>query len=99
MIAWFTSLKLKYPKQMLVLARAAEVWGGALVVIGISYSAPIVLIIVMLSAIRLAHWKTDPRVVNGGWEYCSVMIASLLVLMGTGYGAFSLSALLGLPGH
>lgn len=97
MIAWFTMLKLKHPQLSLVLARAAEVWGGALVIIGISYSAPIVLIIVMLSAIRLAHWKSDPRVTNGGWEYCAVMIASLLVLLGTGYGAFSIHALLGLP--
>lgn len=40
----------------------------------------------MLTAVHKVHWKNDPWVTNGGFEYNAVVLAALLILVGSGQG-------------
>ncbi len=88
---WFILLKLPFPGLLVKLARNFEVIGGIAVVLGFGqWAGPVMLIAVMLVATKLAHWKLDPRVTNGGWEFNALLIAVNVLFWVQGFGAYAL---------
>lgn len=73
---------------------AAEVIGGAALVVGYyTRVVAIALLPVLLGAFSV-HWPNGWYFGNphGGWEYLAVLLAALLVQAGLGDGAFALAA-------
>jgi len=90
------TLGLKPGKPMAVLSAAAELGGGALVLLGLFTSLGALLIAgVMAVAILTVHLKKGFWVSNGGYEYNLTIIAAVIALASTGPGAYTIEALLG----
>ena len=72
-------------------AGAAELGGGALLVLGLfTPFAAVVLIATMVTAILTVHGAKGVWVTDGGYEYNLVLIAVAFALAGAGPGAWSL---------
>jgi putative oxidoreductase len=90
------SLGLKPGKPMAFLSAAAELAGGAFVLLGLFTSLGALLITgVMAVAIATVHIKKGFWNHNGGFEYNLTIIAAVIALASTGPGAYTIEALLG----
>lgn len=95
MESWFIHVGLPYPAILVKLVRTFEVTGGLFVLLGLGeWAGPVMLITVMLGAIRMAHWKLNPRITAEGWEFCAHLIVSSVILIVYGFGPYSIDALL-----
>ena len=66
--------------------------GGICLIIGfLSRVAVIPLIIFMVTAIALVHWKNGFFITGGGWEYNFIVICALIALFISGPGRFSIT--------
>ena len=75
----------------------SEVLGGLLVALGLfGPVGPALMIAVMLVAITTVHWPNGFFVANKGYEHPLLYAAGAAALAFTGFGVFSLDALLGL---
>ena len=65
--------------------------GGICLIIGLfTRIAVIPLVIFMLTAVALVHWKHGFFLMNGGWEYNFLIICGLIALFILGAGRFSI---------
>jgi putative oxidoreductase len=93
----FDSMGLKPGKPMAIAAGASEMTGGALLALGLATPlAATLLSSVMTGAIEAVHGEKGPWVMEGGYEYNLVILASLLVVVGAGPGALSMDHALGI---
>lgn len=89
------SIGVKPGKPAAFLAAAAELAGGALVLLGLFTSLGALLIAsVMLVAIATVHIKKGFWNHNGGFEYNLTIIAAVIALASTGPGAYTIQSLL-----
>jgi len=90
------SIGVKPGKPAAFLAAAAELGGGALVLLGLFTSLGALLITgVMAVAIATVHIKKGFWNANGGFEYNLTIIAAVIALASTGPGAYTIQSLLG----
>ena len=73
---------------------AAEVVGGAALVVGFYTRVVAIALLPVLLGAFTVHWANGWYFGNphGGWEYIAVLLAALLVQAGLGDGAFALGA-------
>ncbi len=73
---------------------AAEVIGGAALVVGYYTRVVAIGLLPMLLGAITVHWANGWYFGNphGGWEYIAVLLAALIVQAGLGDGAFALAA-------
>jgi putative oxidoreductase len=94
---FFESIGFRPGKLFAALSGLGEVVGGLLVAIGLfGPVGPALVIAVMLVAIIAVHWPNGFFVANKGFEHPLLYAAGAAALAFTGFGAFSLDALLGL---
>jgi len=94
---YFASLGV--PGFLAYLTMAAEIGGGALLLLGIGTRwVAIALIPLILGTIVLVHGKNGWLFTNkdGGWEYPAFWVVGLLVLAALGDGAAALGPMLGI---
>lgn len=90
------SIGVKPGKPAAFAAAAAELTGGALVLLGEFTSLGALLIAaVMVVAIATVHIKKGFWNHNGGYEYNLTIIAAVIALASTGPGAYTLQSFLG----
>ena len=80
---------------------AAEIGGGALLLLGIETRwVALLLVPLLLGTIVLVHGKNGWQFTNngGGWEYPAFWIVGLLALALLGDGSAALGPMMGLPG-
>ncbi len=66
--------------------------GGICLIIGFCTRIAIIpLIIFMVTAIALVHWKNGFFITGGGWEYNFIVICALIALFISGPGRFSVT--------
>ena len=94
---FFDSIGMKPGRRNAIIAGAAELVGGVLLVLGLLTPLAAVLIIaVMTTAILTVHAKNGPWVTDSGWEYNAVLIAVAFTLVGASPGEWSLDDALGM---
>jgi putative oxidoreductase len=94
---FFESMGFRPGKLFAVLSGLGEVVGGLLVALGLfGPVGPALMITVMLVAIIAVHWPNGFFVANKGFEHPLLYAAGATALAFTGFGTFSLDALLGL---
>ncbi len=91
-VQWFdTSLHLPMPYLNAVLATATEALGVVFLILGFKTRLiSIPLMIVMVVAITMVHWKGGFSATNGGYEIALYYFLMLFVLATTGPGKYSL---------
>ena len=93
---FFDSIGMRPGRRNAIAAGSAELFGGALLVLGLlTPLAATVLIATMLVAILTVHAKNGPWVTDSGWEYNAVLIAVAFALAGAGPGEVSLDDAIG----
>jgi putative oxidoreductase len=93
---FFETLGMRPGRRNAAAAGAAELVGGALLVLGLLTPLAAALIIsVMVVAIATVHANKGPWVTDGGWEYNAVLIAAAFAIAGAGPGEVSLDDALG----
>ncbi|HEX8084174.1 MAG TPA: DoxX family protein [Solirubrobacteraceae bacterium] len=93
---FFETLGMRPGRRHAAAAGAAELAGGALLVLGLLTPLAAALIIaVMVVAIATVHANKGPWVTDGGWEYNAVLIAAAFAIAGAGPGEVSLDDALG----
>ncbi len=94
---FFEGLGFRPGKLFAGMSGLGEVLGGLLVALGLlGPVGPALMIAVMLVAIAVVHWPNGFFVANKGYEHPLLYAAGATALAFTGFGAFSLDALLGL---
>ncbi len=94
---FFEGLGFRPGKLFAALSGLGEALGGLLVALGLfGPVGPALMIAVMLVAIATVHWPNGFFVANKGYEHPLLYAAGASALAFTGFGAFSLDALLGL---
>jgi putative oxidoreductase len=94
---YFEGLGFRPGKVFAAMSGLGEVVGGLLVALGLlGPVGPALMIAVMLVAIATVHWPNGFFVANKGYEHPLLYAAGAAALAFTGFGAFSLDALLGL---
>lgn len=89
----FESMSLGPGKRNALAAGASEAGGGAALALGLLTPFGAAGVIgAMVTAMRAVHWSRGPWVTEGGWEYNAVIIASAVVIVDAGPGAWSLDA-------
>lgn len=92
---WLKALNLPLAKYQAAFASHVEFWGGLAIALGWGGALfPALLVLVMLGAIRIAHWAREPMASKGGWEYALTMLTIQVLFIATGFGTISLDALL-----
>ena len=93
--AWMRHLKMPFPWLQARLAAYGEVVGGLALAIGIGGPLPELLLgVIMLVAVRLAHWTRSWSAQKGGWEYIAVLVAVLATFAALGDGPISAQRLI-----
>jgi putative oxidoreductase len=93
---FFESLGLRPGRQHAMVAGAAEAGGGALLAAGLATPAGAAAVTgVMATAIRTVHAPNGPWVTENGWEYPTVIIATVGLIAHVGPGPGSFDAALG----
>jgi putative oxidoreductase len=93
----FESMGFRPGKLFAGLSGLGEVSGGLLVALGLfGPVGPALMIAVMLVAIATVHWPNGFFVANKGYEHPLLYAAGAASLAFTGFGVFSLDAVLGL---
>ena len=98
-VKYFESLGV--PGWLAYATMAAEIGGGALLLLGIETRwVALALVPLMLGTIVLVHGKNGFWFTNkdGGWEYPAFWIVGLLALALLGDGSAALGPMMGLPG-
>ncbi|MDX6661918.1 MAG: putative oxidoreductase [Solirubrobacterales bacterium] len=94
---FFESIGMRPGRPNAIAAGAAELIGGALLVLGLlTPFAAAALIAVMTTAIITVHFSNGLWVTDQGMEYNLVLIAAAVALAGAGPGSWSLDSLMGL---
>ncbi len=74
-------------------AGLSEAVGGSMLVLGAATPLAAAAITgTMVTAIRKVHQANGPWAQKGGWEYCAVLIASVVALAEVGPGGFSVDS-------
>jgi putative oxidoreductase len=94
---FFAGLGFRPGKAFAVMAALAETLGGFLTLLG-AFGAlgPVLIVIVMLTAIGSVHYNKGFFVSTGGWELNTAYIASAIAVGFAGNGTYSLDNWLGL---
>lgn len=94
---FFDKLGYRPGKVFAVVAGSSELFGGALLVLGLLTPwAAAAIIGVMLNAAVSVHAKNGPWITNGGWEYTAILATSAAAIAFIGPGAASLDYVLGI---
>jgi putative oxidoreductase len=94
---FFAGLGFRPSKTFAVLAALAETLGGFLTVFGVFGAlGPVLIVIVMLTAIGSVHYNKGFFISNGGWELNTAYIAAAIAVGFAGNGMYSLDDWLGL---
>ncbi len=94
---FFESLGFRPGRFFAAAAGFSEVTGGLLLALGLlGPLGPAMIIAVMIVAIATVHWQHGLFATNNGYELPLINIAAVAAVALTGYGAYSLDALLGL---
>jgi putative oxidoreductase len=94
---FFAGLGFRPAKQFAAAAALCETLGGFLTLIGAGGAlGPVLIVIVMLTAIGSVHYTRGFFVSNGGWELNTAYIAAAIAVAFAGNGAYSLDGWLGI---
>jgi putative oxidoreductase len=89
-VGGFQSMGIPAPAFSLAFATLAEVGGGLLLLFGVATDiAGILVVIDMLAAIALVHWKNGFDISKNGWEHPFTVLAIALALALAGPGGYS----------
>jgi putative oxidoreductase len=98
-VGGFQSMNLPAPTVTAGFALLAEVVGGTLILIGVvSDLAAILVVIEMLGAIFLVHWKNGFDFTKGGWEHPFTVLAMALAVAFAGPGRYTIGSKRGYKG-
>ena len=94
---FFAGLGFRPGKAFAVIAALSETLGGFLTLLGAGGAlGPVLIVIVMLTAIGSVHYNKGFFVSNGGWELNTAYIAGAIAVAFGGNGVYSLDGWLGL---
>lgn len=94
---FFAGLGFRQAKAFAAVAAVCETLGGFLTLLGAGGAlGPVLIVIVMLTAIGSVHYNKGFFVSNGGWELNTAYIASAIAVGFAGNGAYSVDNWLGL---
>jgi putative oxidoreductase len=94
---FFEGLGFRPGKAFAVMAAMCETLGGFLTLFGAGGAlGPVLIVLVMLTAIGSGHITKGFFVANGGWELNSAYIAAAIALAYAGNGAYSVDGAMGL---
>ena len=92
-VAFFLSLGIPVAPYSALLVSVAEFAGGLLLILGLLTKwASFVLVMNMIVAFFLVHWKNGLDASKGGYEFVLLILASLVVVLVNGAGALSLGS-------
>jgi putative oxidoreductase len=90
------SLGFRMPRLMALVLGLTETGSGLFVLTGfLTPLGALGIVVVMLVAITLVHWKNGFFVGNGGYEFNLLLLTSVVAIAAIGAGRFSLDRLIG----
>ncbi|MBI2646894.1 DoxX family protein [Candidatus Woesearchaeota archaeon] len=94
-VDFFTKISIPLPVYSALIVSVVEFVGGLFLIFGIlSWWSSILLLIDMLVAFFVVHWKNGLLVSKGGYEFVLILIAVLIVIIANGPGKLSMGKML-----
>lgn len=94
-VQFFTAIKIPLPVYSALVVSAVEFFGGLFLILGLLTKWSSVLLLAnMLVAFFMVHLKNGFLVSKGGYEFVLLILAALVVILGSGAGKISIGKLL-----